>query len=221
MACAVLKVAGLIDTDHPKLIELQSQHRDLGRILRKPNVERTALDKMGLTTKINAAAKDIVDFAADIVEFSCTMAGTNKWLRDYVYKCDVIAVEEATTAWETEIMIAWKVVKPSISTGDPAQFSTVVFAERLKHSFGERVMAFPQCAHVSSMIRMMDLGWLYIELNEQLRMGPSQFDMTNTLCYANSVIDGPNINLQDERFRMTREVEGFIMNSCITCILRA
>ena len=120
MACAVLKVAGLIDTDHPKLIEHQSQHRDLGRILRKPNVERTVLDKMGLKTNINAAAKDIVDFAANI------------------------------------------------------------------------------------------------KLNGQLRMAPGQFDMTNTLCYADSVVDGPNIDLQDEQFRMAREIEGFMLNSCAT-----
>jgi superfamily I DNA and/or RNA helicase len=126
--------------------------------------------------------------AADMV-FCTTTRAASSFVRRFASQADVAACDEAGCATEAEILIIWK-GEALILGGDPEQLPPPVFTDSVKDSNGTHVNAFTQQLGKPLMRRFLELNWPHIELNEQKRMPPGQFDLVNEVI-SNTVTTAP------------------------------
>lgn len=195
LSSAVLKIAGLIPTNNEKLLALKSKFPTLTESFTKTCTRRSQNERKNLKSLLTRVAKAVIS-KADMILCTTTCA-VSEWVKPFTRGCDIVAVDEATSVHEIDILIGWDGSKPLMLIGDPEQLSPPIFTRKMKHVDGDfpdtPVNAFVNIIQHSFMHRLMDLCWPYIDMVEQLRMCPGQFNMTNQVHYHGRVVNGPDL----------------------------
>jgi superfamily I DNA and/or RNA helicase len=211
LANAILQLAGLKATTNKKTLELRPYHQNLGAILSKKLRERTEVDRKELNSLLSDAMNALIK-AADMIFTTTTLAGT-KPIRKFVALLDIVCVDEAACATELEIPIGWKGDKPVILAADVEQLLPPIFSDGIKDEHGVLVNSFVPQLEVPLICRLRDADWPYVDLREQRRMPPGQFDPANHCIYANvEMAEGVTIEL--EKFEMARKAEAWSITLC-------
>jgi hypothetical protein len=211
LANAILQLAGLKATTNKKVLALRSEHQKLGTILSKNLRDRTEVDRKDLNGLLRDAMNALIA-AADLIFTTTTLAGT-KPIRKFVSLLDIVCVDEAACATELEILIGWKGNKPVILAADVEQLLPPIFSDGIKDEHGVLVNSFVPQLEVPLIRRLRDAKWPYVDLREQRRMPPGQFDPANHCIYTNVEI-AEGVTIQLEKFEMARKAEAWSITLC-------